>query len=126
MFKATPNPPHTDPIPYDPELEAENIKTATERAINLYLDPATHKTSKPSRKPGRIFLVNPTVDDETLLVEACETLSSATDMARDIASTIDPSQRKAMLVLQQVIMLSELLANRVLDNQRIPQAGSIN
>ncbi|ABA73574.1 MULTISPECIES: DUF6124 family protein [Pseudomonas] len=119
MFKVTPNPPETDSIPYDAALEAENIKTATERAINHYLDPGAQKTSKPSRKPGRIYLVNPTVDDETLLVEACETLSSASDMARVIGDTVDPSQRKAMQILQQVIMLSELLVNRVLDNHHV-------
>ncbi|EJM30912.1 DUF6124 family protein [Pseudomonas sp. GM25] len=119
MFKITPNPPDADPIPYDAALEAENIKTATERAINHYLDPGAQKTSKPSRKPGKIYLVNPTMDDETLLVEACETLSSASDMARDIGETVDPSQRKAMQILQQVIMLSELLVNRVLDNHHV-------
>jgi hypothetical protein len=33
---------------------------------------------------------------------------------------MDGSQRRAMLVLQQVIMLSELAVNRVLDNYRVP------
>ncbi|WP_223487939.1 DUF6124 family protein [Pseudomonas sp. A-RE-19] len=121
MFKVTPNPPDTDPIPYDAALEAQNIKTAKDRAINFYLTPGAQKTSTPSRKPGRIFLVDPTVDDETLLVEACESLSSASDMARDIAGSADDSQRKAMLMLQQVIMLSELVVNRVLDNYRVPR-----
>jgi len=118
MFKITPNPPDTDSIPYDASLEAQNIKTAKDRAIDFYLNPGL-KTSTPSRKPGRIFLIDPTVDDETLLVEACESLSSASDMARDIAGSVDDAQRKAMLILQQVIMLSELIVNRVLDNHRI-------
>lgn len=119
MFKVTPNPPDTDSIPYDPALEAENIKTAKERAIDYYLNPGALKTSTPFRKPGRIFLIDPTVDDETLLVEACESLASASDMARTIAGTVDDTQRRAMVVLQQVIMLSELVINRVLDNHRI-------
>jgi hypothetical protein len=41
-------------------------------------------------------------------------------MARELADSIDPSQRKKMLILQQVIMLSELVVGRVLDNQRLP------
>jgi hypothetical protein len=48
-------------------------------------------------------------------------LSSASDLASEIASTLDTSQRKSMLVLQQLIMLSELVVNRVLDNQRVPE-----
>ncbi|WNZ81860.1 DUF6124 family protein [Pseudomonas sp. P108] len=120
MFKITPNPPETDPIPYDAALEPQNIKEAADRAINFYLNPSALKTSIPTRKTGKIYLIDPTVDNETLLVEATETLSSATDMARELADSIDPSQRKKMLILQQVIMLSELVVGRVLDNQRLP------
>ncbi|VVN29773.1 hypothetical protein PS624_04774 [Pseudomonas fluorescens] len=120
MFKVTPNPPDTDPIPYDAALEPQNIKEATERAINFYLNPSALKTSKPTRKTGKIYLVDPTIDDETLLVEAYESLSSASDMARDLAHSVDSPHRKKMLILQQVIMLSELVVSRVLDNQRLP------
>lgn len=120
MFKATPNPPETDSIPYDAALEPQIIKEATDRAIHFYLNPRTPKTSIPSRKTGKIYVIDPTVDDETLLVEACESLSTAGDMARDFADTMDGSQRRAMLVLQQVIMLSELAVNRVLNNYRVP------
>lgn len=120
MFKVTPNPPDTDPIPYDAALEPQKIKEATERAINFYLNPSALKTSKPTRKTGKIYLIDPTVDDETLLVEAYESLSSASDMARDLADSIDSPHRKKMLILQQVIMLSELVVSRVLDNQRLP------
>jgi hypothetical protein len=120
MFKVTPNPPDTDPIPYDAALEPQNIKEATERAINFYLNPSALKTSKPTRKTGKIYLIDPTIDDETLLVEAYESLSSASDMARDLADSVDSPHRKKMLILQQVIMLSELVVSRVLDNQRLP------
>jgi len=40
-------------------------------------------------------------------------------MARDIGDTVDNSQRRAMLMLHQVIMLSELMVNRVLDGRRV-------
>ncbi|MFJ2712376.1 DUF6124 family protein [Pseudomonas sp. NPDC087346] len=125
MFKATPNPPDTDPIPYDPALDPLKIKDATDRAINfyLYLSPGSLKVSIPStplRKSRRIFLIDLTVDEETLLVEACESLAAASDMARDIGSALDDSQRRAMLMLHQVIMLSELMVNRVLDSRRLP------
>ncbi|MFJ2280680.1 DUF6124 family protein [Pseudomonas sp. NPDC087803] len=123
MFKATPNPPDVDPIPYDPALDPQKIKAATDRAINLYLNSGALKISipaTPSRKSSRIFLIDPTVDEETLLVEACESLAAASDMARDIGDVVDNPQRRAMLMLHQVIMLSELMVNRVLDARRIP------
>ncbi|QXI17760.1 DUF6124 family protein [Pseudomonas hamedanensis] len=119
MFKVTPNPPEDDSIPYDPTLEPQRIKEAAARAINFYLPPKTSKTTIASRQPGRIFLVDPTVDEETLLVEACESLAAANDMAREISTAIDPAQRRSMLMLQQVIMLSELVVNRVLDSRRV-------
>ncbi|RBB98839.1 hypothetical protein C3E97_021905 [Pseudomonas sp. MWU12-2115] len=123
MFKATPNPPDVDPIPYDPALDPQKIKAATDRAINFYLNPGALKISipsVPSGKSSRIFLIDPTVDEETLLVEACESLAAASDMARDIGDVVDNPQRRAMLMLHQVIMLSELMVNRVLDGRRIP------
>ncbi|MBT9266326.1 hypothetical protein KKQ10_15710 [Pseudomonas sp. MG-9] len=123
MFKATPNPPDADPIPYDPALDPLKIKEATDRAIKFYLNPGALKISIPSipsRKSSRIFLIDPAVDEETLLVEACESLAAASDMARDIGSALDDSQRRAMLMLHQVIMLSELMVNRVLDGRRMP------
>ncbi|MFJ3007104.1 MULTISPECIES: DUF6124 family protein [Pseudomonas] len=123
MFKATPNPPDVDPIPYDPALDPQKIKAATDRAINFYLNPGALKISIPtasSCKSNRIFLIDPTVDEETLLVEACESLAAASDMARDIGDVVDNPQRRAMLMLHQVIMLSELMVNRVLDGRRIP------
>jgi len=72
MFKATPSPPDVDPIPYDPALDPQKIKAATDRAINFYLNPGALKISipsVPSGKSSRIFLIDPTVDEETLLVE---------------------------------------------------------
>jgi len=119
MFKVTPNPPEADSIPYDPALEPQSIKDAAARAINFYLDPQTLKTTIPNRQPGRIFLVDPTVDEETLLLEACESLAAANDMAREISNVIEPAKRRSLLMLQQVIMLSELVVNRVLDSRRV-------
>ena len=120
MFKVTPNPPETDPIPFDPSLEPQKIKEAKERAINFYLNPDSLKLSIPSRKTSKIFLIDPAVDEETLLVEACESLAAANDMAREICEAVDNSQRRALLMLHQVIMLSELMVNRILDGRRLP------
>ncbi|VVQ34862.1 hypothetical protein PS943_04054 [Pseudomonas fluorescens] len=88
MFKVTPNPPDTDPVPHD----------------------------FPPRKPSSIFFIDPKVDNETLLGHACESLASASVMASDFAGFLDGPQRSTLQGIQQSIMLGELAVNRVLDN----------
>jgi len=51
----------------------------------------------------------------------CESLSYAHSMTGNIANSIGGPERKPLLALQQVIMLNELLVNRLLDKLRIPQ-----
>lgn len=111
MFKVTPNPPDTDPA-----TDTQKLKEAADRAIDFYLDPKLRKSAEPARKPSTIFLIDPAVDNETLLVHACESLASASIMASDLAGFIDGPQRNSLLGIQQVIMLGELAVNRVLDN----------
>jgi hypothetical protein len=120
MFKVTPNPPQSDSIPYDPALDPQKLKAAADRAINFYLNPGAQKEPIAPRKPGIIFLIAPAVDDETLLVQVCESLASANEMTSDIAGSMDGPQRNKMLMLQQAIMLSGLMVNRVLDNRQVP------
>jgi hypothetical protein len=118
MFKVTPNPPDIDPVPYDAALDPQKLKAAADRAINFYLNPGAQKEPISPRKPGIIFLIDPTVDDETLLVQTCESLASASDMASEIADAMDGPQRNKMLLLQQAILLGGLAVNRVLDNHK--------
>ncbi|MEO6677865.1 MAG: hypothetical protein ABIO21_10855 [Pseudomonas sp.] len=121
MFKVTPNPPHTHPVPYDAslDLDPKKLKAAADRALNFYLNPGALKEPIPPRNPSSdTFIINPALDDETLLVQSCESLASATELASEIADTMDGPQRRRMLVLQQVIRLGELAVNRVLDNHK--------
>jgi len=116
MFKVTPTPPDTNPVPFDASLDPHKLKEAADRALNFYLNPGALKEPIPPR--STIFIIDPAVDDETLLVQTCESLSSASVMASDIADSMDGPQRRTMLVLQQVIKLGELAVNRVLDNHK--------
>ncbi|HWH88827.1 MULTISPECIES: DUF6124 family protein [Pseudomonas] len=116
MKKITPDPPDTDFSRHDPDLEAQRLKQAADRALDFYLCPGLKQDPGAARKPSTIFLVDPAVDNETLLVHACESLASASIMASDLAGFIDGPQRNSLLGIQQVIMLGELAVNRVLDN----------
>jgi hypothetical protein len=99
MFKVTPNPPDSDPAsPYE----------------SLDLNPGPHIMATP-RKPGTMFIVNPALNLETLLVHACESLASANVMATDLVDHLEGSSRNALLGIAQVIMLGELAVNRALD-----------
>ena len=120
MFKVTPNPPNTGPIPYDAfiDLDPRKMKEAADRALSFYVNPGASKTQIPPRKPSTIFTIDAAVDDETLLVEACESLASASAMVNDLADVTDGPRRQTVLVLQRVIMLGELAVNRVLDNHK--------
>jgi len=86
MFKATPNPPGIDPTPHDPALESQKTKEATDRALDYYLRPEALGAPASSPKFLPVYLVDPTLDDETLLVEASESLSYAHAMAGNIAN----------------------------------------
>jgi hypothetical protein len=119
MFKATPNPPETDSTSNDPELESQKTKDAADRALDYYLGPEIPQYFPPKARP--IYLVDPTLDDETLLVEASESLSSANAMAGNIANSVRGPERKPLLALQQLIMLNELLVNRLLDRLSLPK-----
>ncbi|MHC8289771.1 DUF6124 family protein [Pseudomonas sp. XS1P51] len=78
-------------------------------------------TPNPPRKPSIIFLIDPKIDNETLLAHACESLASASVMASDFASFLEGPQRSTLLGIQQIIMLGELAVNRALDNLDPPQ-----
>ncbi|RON12502.1 DUF6124 family protein [Pseudomonas frederiksbergensis] len=114
MFKPTPNPPETDPAsPYE-SLDSKKLHEAADRALDYYLNPPIPKDTP--RKPSTIYHVGTEVDNETLLVNACASLASASVMLSDFAGLVDGPYRNTMLGIQQVVMLGELAVNRVLDN----------
>ncbi|VVP05115.1 hypothetical protein PS865_03050 [Pseudomonas fluorescens] len=95
MFKVTPNPPETDPAsPYE-SLDSKKLHEAAERALDHYLIPP--KTCSPPYQASSMFMVNPGTDTESLLVNASESLGSASVMLGDFAALLDGSQRKTLL-----------------------------
>ena len=114
MFKITPNPPETDDVsPYETP-GSKKLNEAADRALDYYLKPVIPKDTP--RKPSTLYLVAPDADNETLLVNACETLASASVMLSEFAGLVDMPHRNMMLGIQSVVMLGELAVSRVLDN----------
>jgi hypothetical protein len=104
MFKPTPNPPDTDPDP-------TAFDKAAKRALDFYLKPDP-ETDPP---PGQLFTVVNGIDTECLLANLSETLASANAMLSDLAFNLEGSNRHIAFGVQQMVELSELLANRALD-----------
>ena len=120
MFKATPNPPETDPTSNDPRSRVPKGQKKPPTAHSTFTSaPTSRSTLPPKARP--IYMVDPTLDAETLLVEASESLSSANAMAGNIANSVKGPERTPLLALQQLIMLNELLVNRLLDKMKLPQ-----
>ena len=114
MFKITPNPPETDDVsPYEIP-GSKKLNEAADRALDYYLKPVIPKDIP--RKPSALYSVAPDADNESLLVNACESLTSASMMLSEFAGLMDMPHRNMMLGIQQVVMLGELAVNRVLDN----------
>jgi hypothetical protein len=115
MFKPTPNPPEADQAPPRTRSKTKKHDDAAKRALDFYLLP---KQTKPedAPKPGQLFTVVKDIDNESLLANLSETLASADAMVSDLAFELEGSRRHFALGIQQLIELSSLLANRVLDN----------
>ncbi|AXP06586.1 hypothetical protein DZG01_27930 [Pseudomonas fluorescens] len=108
MYKVTPNPP-------EPETDPKKLQEAADRTLDYYLNPKQAKSeNKPS--PGQLFTVVDSIDTESLLANLSETLASADAMVSDLAFDLKGTRRHVALGILQLIELSGLLANRLLDS----------
>jgi len=63
--------------------------------------------------PESLFTVAQDIDPETLLIQASETLASLNAIITDLAFELEGENRQKLLGSQQLIVLSELLIERV-------------
>ncbi|AUM72591.1 DUF6124 family protein [Pseudomonas fluorescens] len=115
MFKVTPNPPETDPTSNHSGSKNKQHDEAAKRALDYYLLPKP-ENSEDASKPGQLFTVAKNADNECLLANLSENLASADAMISNLAFDLEGPRRHIALGIQQLIELSSLLANRVLDN----------
>ena len=122
MDKLIPDPPHETTAPPVDAIRVEDLtkdREAIKRAVDFYF------TAQPAQahQPSTMFLVNPSIDTETLLAHACESLASASVMANDLAGFLEGTHRNTLLGIAQVIMLGELAVNRALDRLDSPESA---
>lgn len=118
MVKITPNPPsEEESVSRVQSARNKKLDDAANRALDFYLKPTPEKET--SHKSNTIFVIAPDVDSECLLANLSESLASANAMISDLAFDLEGSRRHVALGILQVIELSELLANRVLDGVEV-------
>ena len=79
------------------------------------MTPNPPRSEKAKPLPGQLFTVVDEADLECLLANLSETLASINVMASDLAFELQGPRRHFALGIQQMVELSELLANRALD-----------
>jgi hypothetical protein len=114
MDKLIPDPPNEATAPPLDAIRVEDLtkdREAIKRAVDFYFTPQPAQAHQPST----MFLVNPSIDTETLLAHAYESLACASAMASNFANELSGLQRSTALAIQQIVMLAELAVNRALD-----------
>ncbi|PRA22524.1 DUF6124 family protein [Pseudomonas poae] len=79
------------------------------------------KKLTPNPPSTTLFTLTPDIPAETLLIQASETLASLNAMTTDLAFELDGAHRHKLLATQQLIVLGELLVERVLVLTQAPQ-----
>ena len=115
-----PDPPQNEDVSPYANRNSKKFHKAAKRALDHYLGSPSNRGDNSKHTPSKIFIVAPDLDNETLLVHACETLASVNVLAFDL----DGSTRHAALAVQQMVSLGELLVNRVLDNLETSAAAT--
>ncbi|ATN10571.1 hypothetical protein CRN80_13295 [Pseudomonas sp. FDAARGOS_380] len=67
--------------------------------------------------PTTLFTLAENIHPETLLIQASETLAALNAMTTDLAFELEGAHRHKLLGAQQLIVLGELLVERVLNTQ---------
>lgn len=73
------------------------------------------KKITPNPPSASLFTLTQDIPAETLLIQASETLASLNAMTTDLAFELEGAHRHKLLAAQQLIVLGELLIDRMLD-----------
>ncbi|AZC93546.1 DUF6124 family protein [Pseudomonas chlororaphis] len=118
MKKITPNPPCPSASDFFASLVfSDPSKLDAISKPMLDVKPATQEGDQHS-----LFVLAPNIDTETLLVHTRENLASLNALSDDLIAGLGGQQRSKALAIQQVVMLSELLVNRALEQVTPPHS----
>ncbi|QLL14260.1 DUF6124 family protein [Pseudomonas chlororaphis] len=111
MKKITPNPPSPSASDFFASLvfsEPSKLDAISQPILDV-------ESAAQDGDSHSLFVLTPNIDTETLLVHTRENLASLNAMTDDLIAELVGQQRSKALAIQQVVMLSELLVNRALE-----------
>ncbi|WP_413792403.1 MULTISPECIES: DUF6124 family protein [unclassified Pseudomonas] len=117
MFKATPTPPHTDPLSPHETLDPEKLDEAAQRALDYYLKPNHGQPDKKPAKQPDYFIVAPDADPEGMLAHTYETFCSVSTLILDLSEDLEGAPRNLALAIHQMGEMGVLLLEKMLDNE---------
>jgi len=115
MFKATPNPPKTDP--FSATLDAKKLREAADRALDHYLKPNTHHLRVPKDRAMQMFAVAPDANAQAITIQTFETFTSVNLLLLDLAESLDDKPRHLAMAIYQLSELGLLLVEKALENE---------
>ncbi|UVM51767.1 MULTISPECIES: DUF6124 family protein [unclassified Pseudomonas] len=118
MFKATPNPPETDPVSPYATLDSKKLHDAAEKALDHYLKPDTAPSRSSQDRAMKMFTVVPDANPEALTIETYETFSTVSILLLDLAESLDDKPRHLAMAIYRMSELGLMLVERSLDNER--------
>ncbi|WP_283181475.1 DUF6124 family protein [Pseudomonas svalbardensis] len=117
MFKATPNPPETDPVSPYSTLDSKKLHAAADKALDHYLKPDINPLRSSQDRAMEMFTVVPDANAEALIIQTYETFSSVSILLLDLAESLDDKPRHLAMAIYQLSELGLLLVERSLENE---------
>ncbi|MHC8363569.1 DUF6124 family protein [Pseudomonas sp. LS2P72] len=118
MFKATPNPPETDPVSPYSTLDSKKLHAAADKALDHYLKPDINPLRSSQDRAMEMFTVVPDANAEALTIQTYETFSSVSILLLDLAESLDDKPRHLAMAIYQLSELGLMLVERSLENEQ--------
>jgi hypothetical protein len=117
MFKATPNPPETDPVSPYSTLDSRKLHAAADKALDHYLKPDINHLRSSKGRAMEMFTVVPDANPEALTIETYEAFSTVSILLLDLAESLDDKPRHLAMAIYRMSELGLLLVERSLANE---------
>ena len=118
MFKATPNPPETDPVSPYATPHSKKLHAAADKALDHYLKPDVESLRSSQDRAMKMFTVVADAKPEALNIETYETFSTVSTLLLDLADSLDDKPRHLAMAIYRMSELGLMLVERSLDNEK--------
>jgi hypothetical protein len=118
MFKATPNPPETDPVSPYATLDSKKLHAAADKALDHYLKPDINHLRSSKGRAMEMFTVVSDANPDALTIETYETFTTVSILLLDLAESLDDKPRHLAMAIYRMSELGLMLVERSLANEQ--------